>query len=65
MTDTIIMFVHLMAAVVAAGGSVFALVLLWPRIYDAKSDDPLDEHSAPYQLIDLLAPTADTRGEGS
>ena len=60
MTDTIIMFVHLMAAAVAAGSSIFGLVLLWPRIFDAKKDETLDEHSAPYKVIDLLAPTVFT-----
>ena len=57
MTDTIIMFVHLMAAVVAAGGSVFVLVLFWPRVFDPKSSDSLDEHSVSYKLLELLAPT--------
>lgn len=57
MTDAIIMFVHLMAAVVAAGGSVFVLVLFWPRVFDPKSSDSLDEHSVPYKLLELLAPT--------
>lgn len=57
MTDTIIMFVHLMAAMVAAGGSVFGLVLLWPRIFSTGKDEMLDEHSVPYKIIDLLAPT--------
>ena len=60
MTDTIIMFVHLMAAVVAAGGSIFGLILLWPRIFILKQGETLDEHSAPYKVIDLLAPTVFT-----
>ncbi len=60
MTDTIIMFVHLMAAGVAAGSSIFGLVLLWPRIFDSKKDEMLDEHSAAYKVIDLLAPTVFT-----
>ncbi len=60
MTDTIIMFVHLMAAVVAAGSSVFGLILLWPRIFSSKQDETLDENSAPYKVIDLLAPTVFT-----
>ena len=60
MTDTIIMFVHLMAAAVAAGSSIFGLVLLWPRIFNSKKDEPLDEHSAAYKVIDLLAPTVFT-----
>lgn len=60
MTDTIIMFVHLMAAVVAAGSSIFVLTLLWPRIFDSKNDEMLDEHSVPYKVIDLLAPTVFT-----
>ena len=57
MTDTLIMFIHLMSAMVAAGSSVFALILLWPRIDDPKSGDALDEHSVPYKIMDLLAPT--------
>ena len=60
MTDTIIMFVHLMAAGVAAGSSIFGLVLLWPRIFSSKNDETLDEHSAAYKVIDLLAPTVFT-----
>jgi uncharacterized membrane protein len=60
MTDTIIMFVHLMAAVVAAGSSVFGLFLLWPRVFSPGRDEPLDETSAPYKIIDLLAPTVFT-----
>ena len=60
MTDSIIMFVHLMAAAVAVGGSIFGLVLLWPRIFSAKKDETLDEHSASYKVMDLLAPTVVT-----
>ena len=60
MTDTIIMFVHLIAAAVAAGSSIFGLVLLWPRIHDSKKDEMLDEHSASYKVMDLLAPTVFT-----
>jgi uncharacterized membrane protein len=60
MTDTIIMFVHLMAAAVAAGSSIFGLVLLWPRIFNSNKDETLDENSVPYKIIDLLAPTVFT-----
>jgi uncharacterized membrane protein len=60
MTDTIIMFVHLMAAGVAAGSSIFGLVLLWPRIFSSNKDEAFDEHSAAYKMIDLLAPTVFT-----
>ncbi len=60
MTDSIIMFVHLMAAAVAVGSGVFGLVLLWPRIFDSKKDAMLDEHSASYKVMDLLAPTVFT-----
>ena len=60
MTDSIIMFVHLIAAAVAAGSSVFALVLLWPRIFASKKEEALDEHSASYKVMDLLAPTVFT-----
>jgi uncharacterized membrane protein len=60
MTDTIIMFVHLMAAGVAVGSSVFGLILLWPRIFSSKQDETLDENSALYKVIDLLAPTVFT-----
>ncbi len=55
MTDTLIMFVHLISTVVAAGSSFFCLVLLWSRIY--KPDANLDEHSVPYLILELLAPT--------
>lgn len=60
MTDSIIMFIHLIAASVAAGSSVFGLVLLWPRIFSSKKDEVLDENSAPYKVMDLLAPTVFT-----
>ncbi len=57
MTNTIIMFVHLMAVVAAAGSSFFGLVLLWPRVFSSDDDDTLDEHSVAYQIMDLMAPT--------
>jgi len=60
MTDTIIMFVHLLAAAVAVGSSIFGLILLWPRIFSSNKDETLDENSAPYKVIDLLAPTVFT-----
>lgn len=60
MTDSIIMFVHLIAAAVAAGSSIFGLVLLWPRIFDSKNNEMLDENSVAYKVIDLLAPTVFT-----
>ena len=60
MTDSIIMFVHLMAAAVAVGGGVFGLVLLWPRIFSAGDEAVLDEHEASYKVMDLLAPTVFT-----
>ena len=60
MTDTIIMFIHLVAAGVAVGSSAFGLILLWPRIFNPQKDESLDENSAPYKVIDLLAPTVFT-----
>ena len=57
MTNTIIMFVHLMAVVVAAGSSIFGLVLLWPRVFSPDNDETLDEHSTAYKIMDLVAPT--------
>ena len=60
MTDSIIMFVHLLAAGVAVGSSIFGLVLLWPRIFTSNKDELLDEHSAAYKVMDLLAPTVFT-----
>ncbi len=57
MTNTIIMFVHLMAVAVAAGSGFFGLVLLWPRIFSPDKDGTLDEHSTAYKMMDLLAPT--------
>lgn len=57
MTNTLIMFVHLAAAIVAAGSSFFALILLWPRVAPGSEDEPQDEHSTPYKIVDLLAPT--------
>ena len=57
MTNSIIMFVHLTAAAVAAGGSFFVLILLWPRVGPASKDENQDEHSVSYKIVDLLAPT--------
>ena len=56
MTNAIIIFVHLAAAALAAGGSFFALILLWPRVGPAKEESQ-DENSVSYQIVDVLAPT--------
>lgn len=57
MTNAFIMFVHLSAAVVAAGGSFFALILLWPRVGPSPKGEAPDERSPAYQIVDVLAPT--------
>ena len=57
MTNALIMFIHLASLAVAAGASVFALLLLWPRIWKDGDENVLDENSAAYQVAELLTPT--------
>jgi len=56
MQNTVILFIHLMAAAVAVGASVFGL-LLWPLARRLEQDQAPDEHSVSYLLMDRLAPT--------
>ncbi|MFQ5481817.1 MAG: hypothetical protein ACE5ER_03570 [Nitrospinaceae bacterium] len=57
MENTLIIFVHLMAAAVAIGASVHSLLLLAPQVRQREKDSVLDENSVSYLLLDRLAPT--------
>lgn len=56
MSNSIIIFIHLVGAAVGLGASVFCL-LLWPRLDVMEAENPLDENSITYKIMDLLAPT--------
>ncbi len=56
MGNSIIIFIHLMAAAVGVGASVFCM-LLWPRVDALESGKSLDENSITYKVMDLLMPT--------
>ena len=57
MTNNIIIFIHLMAAAIAVGSMVFSVVLLLPSMEKLPKQKGLEEHSAPYKCMELLAPT--------
>jgi len=57
MTDSIIIFVHLMSAAVGVGASVYCLFLLLPRIDKQEQDQELDEHAMSYRVMEILVPT--------
>ena len=56
MSNSIIIFIHLVGAAVGLGASVFCL-LLWPRLDAMETEKTLDENSITYKIMDLLAPT--------
>ena len=56
MSNSIIIFIHLVGAAVGLGASVFCL-LLWPRLNAMEAEKTLDENSITYKIMDLLAPT--------
>ena len=57
MTNNIIIFIHLMAAAIAIGSMVFAVVLLLPSIEKLPEQKGPEEHFIPYKSVELLAPT--------
>ena len=60
MTNNIIIFIHLMAAAIAIGSMVFAVVLFLPSMEKLPEQKGLEEHSVPYKCMELLAPTVFT-----
>jgi uncharacterized membrane protein len=57
MTNNIIIFIHLMAAAIAIGSMIFAVVLLLPSMKKLPEHKGLEEHSTSYKSLELLAPT--------
>lgn len=57
MQNNIIIFVHLIAAGVWVGSSVYCLLLVMPKLGKPGSKEPQDEHSAAYKMMDTLVPT--------
>ena len=56
-TNTIIIFIHLISAAIAVGSLVFAVLLYLPRVENPKTSENLDENSVSYKALDILAPT--------
>ncbi len=57
MGNAIIIFIHVMGAAVAVGAGAFALLFLLPQARLRDKDQPADETSLAYLLMDRLAPT--------
>ena len=55
MQNNIIIFIHLLAAIVAIGGSIYSLLIYLPTA--EKDQKGRDENSPSYKILDLLAPT--------
>ena len=55
MQNNIIIFIHLLAAIVAIGGSIYSLLIYLPAA--EKNQKKRDENSPSYKILDLLAPT--------
>ena len=55
MQNNIIIFIHLLAAVIAIGGSIYSLLIYLPTA--EKDQKGRDENSPSYKILDLLAPT--------
>ena len=55
MQNNIIIFIHLLAATVAIGGSIYSLLIYLPTA--EKDQKGRDENSPSYKILDLLAPT--------
>ena len=51
------MFIHLMAAAIAIGSMVFAVVLFLPLMEKLPEQKGLEEHSTSYKCMEILAPT--------
>ena len=60
MTNSIIIFIHLMAAAIAIGSMVFAVILLLPSMEKLPKQNGLEEYSTHYKSMELLAPTVFT-----
>lgn len=65
MQNSIIIFIHLMAAGICVGSSIYCLLLILPALEKSCADDafdegPFDEKSPVYQAMDILAPTVFT-----
>ena len=55
MTNVIIIFIHLLAAGVALGSSIYCLKVYLPVV--EKDQSERDENSPAYKILDLMAPT--------
>ena len=55
MQNNFLIFLHLMAAVIAIGGSVYCLLIYLPL--SEKDKKERDENSSSYKILDHLAPT--------
>ena len=55
MENNFIIFLHLMAAVVAIGSSIYSLLIYLPAA--ERNQKERDENSASYKILDHLAPT--------
>ena len=55
MQNNIIIFIHLMAAAIAIGASIYSLLIYLPTA--EKDQKGRDENSPSYKILDMLAPT--------
>lgn len=60
MQNSIIIFIHLMAAGICIGSSIYCLLLILPALETSGADDSFDENSPVYKALDILAPTVFT-----
>ena len=60
MQNSIIIFIHIMAAGICVGSSFYCLALVFPALEKLSSDDSFDETSPVYKAMDFLAPTVFT-----
>lgn len=57
MTNSLIIFVHVMSAGIGVGASAYCLFLLLPRVDILEKGQDLDENAISYKIMDLLVPT--------
>ncbi len=57
MQNNVIIFIHIMAAGVCVGSSIYCLYLVLPQLEKSDSEGSLDENSAAYKMMDILVPT--------
>ena len=57
MHNTIVIFIHLMAAAIAVGGLVVGLLLLLPALEKRPAPNAPEEHTAAYITLEVLMPT--------